>query len=120
VAKGQKHGGRVKGTPNKDKADLLSAIRDAVDDQDYHPVVQLARIACDSSTVKVKETKRGKLIEFEVARYSDELRLNAAKEVAQYVAPKLKSIEHTADGEGFGLTLHMNLGPASKGNGRDS
>jgi len=43
------------------------------------------------------------------------------KEVAQYVSPKLKSIEHTADGEGFGLSLHMNLGPPpKKANGSDS
>lgn len=113
-----KTGGRKKGTANLDKTELLQAIRDAVDDQDYHPVVQLARIACDGSTVTVTETKQGKKVKFEVARYSDELRVTAAKEVAQYVAPKLKAIEHTGDAEGFGLNLHMNLGPAKKGNGR--
>lgn len=114
-----KSGGRKKGTPNLDKADLLQAIRDAVDDQDYHPVVQLALVATDTSMVKVTETKQGKLVEFEVAKYSDELRITAAKEVAQYVAPKLKAVEHTGDAEGFGLNLYMNLGPATKGNGRN-
>ena len=82
--------------------------------------MQLALVACDTSTVKVTETKQGKLIEFEVAKYSDELRITAAKEVAQYVAPKLKAVEHTGDAEGFGLNLFMNLGPAKKGNGRTS
>jgi hypothetical protein len=113
-----KTGGRKKGTPNLDKADLLQAIRDAVDDQDYHPVVQLALVATDTSMVKVTETKQGKLVEFEVAKYSDELRITAAKEVAQYVAPKLKAVEHTGDAEGFGLNLYMDLGPKTKGNGR--
>jgi len=115
-----KTGGRAKGTANLDKTELLQAIRDAVGDQHYHPVVQLALVACDTSTVKVTETKQGKLVEFEVAKYSDELRVTAAKEVAQYVAPKLKAVEHTGDAEGFGLNLYMNLGPAKKGNGRTS
>ena len=113
-----KTGGRKKGTANLDKADLLQAIRDAVGDQEYHPVVQLALVATDTSMVKVSETKQGKLVEFEVAKYSDELRITAAKEVAQYVAPKLKAVEHSADVDGLGLNLHLNLGPApKKGNG---
>lgn len=116
-----KTGGRAKGVPNVDKAELLQAIRDAVDDQDYHPVVQLALVATDTSMVKVTETKQGKLVEFEVAKYSDELRVSAAKEVAQYVAPKLKAIEHTAGEDGLGLNLHLNLGPRpKKGNGARS
>ncbi len=117
-----KTGGRAKGVPNLDKTELLQAIRDAVGDQDYHPVVQLALVATDASTVKVTETKQGKQVEFEVARYSDELRVTAAKEVAQYVAPKLKAIEHTADADGLGLNLHMSIGPApkKKGNGARS
>ena len=117
-----KTGGRAKGTANLDKTELLQAIRDAVGDQHYHPVVQLALVATDTSTVKVTETKQGKLVEFEVAKYSDELRVTAAKEVAQYVAPKLKAIEHTADVDGLGLNLHMSIGPPpkKKGNGSSS
>lgn len=94
--------GRKKGTPNKDKADLLQLIRDHVGDQDYHPVLAMAEIAND--------------VEMPL-----ETRTAMHKEVSQYVAPKLKSIEHTADGEGFGLSLHMNLGPPpKKANGSDS
>lgn len=116
-----KTGGRVAGTPNKKQDALLDAIRAAVDDQDYHPVVQLALIATDTTMVKVTETKQGKLVEFEVAKYSDELKVTAAKEVAQYVAPKLKAIEHSAGEEGLGLNLHLNLGPRTKkGNGSRS
>ena len=61
--------------------------------------------------------KNGEHIKVEEQRFSDELKLTATKEVARYVSPQLKAIEHTADGEGFGLTLHMNLGAAKKGNG---
>ena len=116
-----KTGGRVAGTPNKKQDALLDAIRGAVGDQDYHPVVQLALIATDTTMVKMTETKQGKLVEFEVAKYSDELKVTAAKEVAQYVAPKLKAIEHSAGEEGLGLNLHLNLGPRpKKGNGARS
>ena len=113
-----KTGGRTKGTRNKASTDLLEAIRDAVGDQEYHPVIQLGLVATDTSMGKVTETKQGKMVEFEVAKYSDELRITAAKEVAQYVAPKLKAVEHSADVDGLGLNLHLNLGPApKKGNG---
>lgn len=116
-----KTGGRVAGTPNKKQDALLGAIRDAVGDQDYHPVVQLALVATDTTMVKITETKQGKQVEFEVAKYSDELKVTAAKEVAQYVAPKLKAIEHSAGEEGLGLNLHLNLGPRpKKGNGSRS
>ena len=115
-----KTGGRTAGTPNKKQDALLDAIRDAVGDQTYHPVVQLALVATDTTMVKVSETKQGKVVEFEVAKYSDELKVTAAKEVAQYVAPKLKAIEHSAGEEGLGLNLHMSIGPPPKGNGRDS
>lgn len=112
-----KTGGRKKGTPNNDKLELLDAIREAVGDKDYHPVVQLALVATDTTMVKVTETKQGKVVEFEVAKYSDELKVSAAKEVAQYVSPKLKAIEHSAGEEGLGLNLFVNLGPPQKGNG---
>lgn len=122
AGKGQpRSGGRVKGTPNKDKAELLDAIRDAVGDADYHPVIQLAQFATNEEEVKRIIKEGGKEIVVEVPRFSDELKLQAAKEVAQYVSPKLKAVEHTAGEDGFGLNLFMNLGPApQKGNGSDS
>ena len=113
MAAGRKTGGRTKGTPNKDKAELLEAIREAVGDSDYHPVIQMARIACDSSTIEITETRHGKSVKVEVARYSDDLRVACAKEVAQYVAPKLKAIEHSAGEDGLGLNLHMNFGKSN-------
>lgn len=114
MAKGTKTGGRKAGTPNKDKADLLQQIRDHVGDQEYHPVLVMAEMATAVETV----TEKGKKVTRHV--YPLSTRETMTREVAQYVAPKLKSIEHTADGEGFGLSLHMNLGAPTKGNGRAS
>ena len=94
-----KTGGRAKGTANKDKGDLLQQIRDHIGDQTFHPVLAMAAMAVDEDLPQ-------------------DTRTAMVKEVAHYVSPQLKAIEHTAGDEGFGLTLHMNLGPApKKGNG---
>ncbi|NIV46836.1 MAG: hypothetical protein GWN46_08515 [Gammaproteobacteria bacterium] len=103
MAKGRKTGGRAKGTPNKDKAALLELIQETVGDQNYHPVVAMAVIANDSSTKEV--TVEGK--KRRVPKYPLELRAMMHKEVAQYVAPKLKAIEHSAGDEVKGLNFFM-------------
>ena len=107
-----KTGGRKKGTPNKASADLLQQIRDHIGDQDFHPVLAMAEMATAMETV----TEKGKKITRHV--YPLSTREAMTREVARYVSPQLKAIEHTGDAEGFGLNLHMNLGPAKKGNGR--
>lgn len=101
--KGQKTGGRAAGTPNKDKAALLELIQETIGDNDYHPVVAMAVIATDSSSRRV--TVAGK--RSHVPRYSLELRAMMHKEVAQYVAPKLKAVEHSAGEELKGLNFFM-------------
>jgi len=107
-----KTGGRKAGTPNKDKADLLAQIREHIGDPHFHPVLAMAEMV----TATEQAIEKGKKVT--VPKYPLSTREAMLREVAQYVAPKLKSIEHTADGEGFGLTLHMNLGAAAKkGNG---
>lgn len=103
MAKGRKTGGRAAGTPNKDKAALLELIQEAVGDQDYHPVVAMAVIANDSGTKEVRvDGKRRK-----VPKYPLELRAQMHREVAQYVAPKLKAVEHSAGDEVKGLNFFM-------------
>lgn len=101
--KGQKTGGRAAGTPNKDKAALLELIQDTIGNSDYHPVVAMAIIANDTTSRRV--TVAGK--RSQVPKYSLELRAMMHKEVAQYVAPKLKAIEHSAGEEVKGLNLFM-------------
>jgi hypothetical protein len=62
------------GSPNKNKQALLKMLE--LRYPDYHPVIELVEIAMDK--------------ENDVS-----LRLNANKEVAQYVVPKLRAVEHT-------------------------
>lgn len=94
---------RAAGTPNRDKAELRALIQDRVREftelrrqadldaglspadaqeiiEDYDPVVHMSLIAVD------RREKR-------------EIQLRAATEVAQYVRPKLKSVEVTTDPE---------------------
>jgi hypothetical protein len=95
--------GRAQGVPNRDKAELRALIQERVreftelrraadlaagvppDDaqqiiEDYDPVVHMATIAAD------RREKR-------------DLQVRCAAEVAQYVRPKLKSVEVTTDPE---------------------
>lgn len=94
---------RAAGTPNRDKAELRALIQDRVLEftemrrridlemgvpeedaqqviEDYDPVVHMAMVAVD------RREKR-------------EIQIRCATEVAQYVRPKLKSVEVTTDPE---------------------
>lgn len=73
---GERRGGRPKGAVNKDKRELLARIQEKC--PGYDPVVAMAMIATDAENAL-------------------ELRFQAHKEVAQYVTPKLKSVEHRGD-----------------------
>ncbi len=103
--KGHKTGGRAAGTPNKDKAALLELIQETIGDSNYHPVVAMAVIANDTTSRRVRVG--GKRVT--VPKYSLELRATMHREVAQYVAPKLKAVEHTAGDELKGLNFYMNF-----------
>ena len=74
MEKRQKKGGRKRGTPNR----RSQAIIDMIEEQfpGYHPVVAMAAIANDEES-------------------PPDMRFQAHKEVAQYVAPKRRSIEAT-------------------------
>ena len=65
-----------KGSPNKNKQALILLLQKKY--PEWHPVVQLADIA-NNKELDIK------------------LRFDAAKEVAQYVTPKLKAVEHSGD-----------------------
>lgn len=74
MPKGAKYGGRQKGTPNSERKELFQLM--AENFPGWHPVVAMAEIANDTSLSK-------------------DIRLTAMKEVAKYVAPQLKAIEHS-------------------------
>lgn len=64
---------RTKGALNKDKRSLLKILQSRY--PDYHPVLEMAVIAHESE--------------------DEHLRAQMHKEVAAYVTPKLKAVEHT-------------------------
>ena len=80
--------GRKKGTPNKDKQELRDMLAEHF--PDYHPVLALAKLATNKRT-------------------SIDRRILCHREVAKYVAPQLKAIEHTTGDEDKGLTFVMHL-----------
>lgn len=71
---GERRGGRAKGTPNK----ATREVQQLLDELNCDPIEGMARIAMDES------------VELP-------LRASMLKELAQYVAPKRKAIEHTGD-----------------------
>ena len=74
---------RPKGTPNKDKKQLLRALQKI--HPDYSPLDELLKLAFnEESTISEK--------------------ISCHKEIAQYVFPKLKAVEHTGEQD---LTLNI-------------
>ena len=125
-AKGTRPSGRKKGTPNKDKKDLLARIQKHVEEtlgvKDWHPLEQLAHTAAKPYVLEYRLRQAIKELETTIWTDADEekhnellamvsdlteelqstdltLANNAAKEVAKYVAPQLKAIEHKTDNE---------------------
>lgn len=76
----KRRGGRQKGTPNKDKQEILDLILESGCD---HPLQGLGKIA---------------YIAFRDGDY--QLSATCYKELAQYVAPKRKAIEHSGEVKG--------------------
>lgn len=83
MAIGQKTGGRVAGTPNKATADL----RERLSTLGCDPIEGLARIAGNSRTPVA-------------------VRARCFAELAQYVYPKRKALEHTGED---GNALHVEV-----------
>lgn len=77
MARGRKTGGRTAGTPNKRTAEVTERL----DALGCDPIEGMARLAMDAANPA-------------------ELRGRMFSELAQYVAPKRKAIEHTAAGDG--------------------
>jgi hypothetical protein len=88
MALGRKTGGRVKGTPNK----TTVAVAERLEAIGCDPLEGMAKIAMDINTP----------IEVRAKLYS---------ELAQYIAPKRKAIEHTGDPTGTGAALGVLVVP---------
>jgi len=88
MAKGGKRegAGRKPGVPNRDKAVLRDMVNAAFPDWD--PVLAMAKIATTTMDPAVE--------------------LQACKEVAQYIHPKLKAIEHSGkDGDAIEFVVDL-------------
>ena len=97
MPRGKKTGGRSKGVPNKRKTVFRTALRAYCDSINVDPHHYMADILADETTIIYGLDKDGHAIEGPAAK--PELKLNAAKELAQYLEPKLKAIEHTGNAE---------------------
>lgn len=98
---GSKSGGRKKGTPNKDTQTLRERAA-ALGVDPFEILLHFAagnwgELGYDSPSREIP-TKDGGTVT--VDTISPELREKAAKDVSEYLYPKLKSIEHKGDGPG--------------------
>lgn len=95
-----KTGGRQKGTPNRKTMEIEKLL----EEMDFNPIEFLVYVAMgnwkaigyDTATICTGYTKLGDPIVEE--RLNAKLRTDAAKEVASYVFPKRKAIEHSGPG----------------------
>ena len=87
MPKGAKYGGRQKGSLNKDKKELRDLLNEHF--PNYHPVLAMTEIANDKKN-------------------AIDIRLIAHKEVAKYVCPQLKAIEHSGTIETNKIVVRVN------------
>jgi len=92
---GQRFGGRVKGTPNKDKDDLRAKIA-AVCGDTWDPVVGMAFIA-KFGKIPIYDLETKELIGHEEVEARQ--RIKCMEESAQYTHAKRKAIELSSDPE---------------------
>jgi hypothetical protein len=108
VAKGKKTGGRKKGSLNQ--ANLL--VRDIVAKKKCNPFEVLADF-CNGDWKSLgyeaehyfKENESGEVKMNHVI--SQEMRFHAAKELAKYIAPQLKAVEHSGDGDAGAIVVKI-------------
>lgn len=98
--------GKKKGTKNKPKINL--DVAEILKRKDCNPFEVLADVAnADYQALKLTEEQK--------QYFSVRLRMEAAAELAQYVAPKLKSIEHKGD-QDSPVSVVFNLKNATNNN----
>ena len=78
MAKGFKTGGRTKGTPNRDKQALRERLSSLY--PDYDPILAMVEMANDVAL-------------------EPSMRLDCHKTIANYIHPKMRSIEHIIEDE---------------------
>lgn len=87
--KGVKVGGRASGTPNKRNRDIQDLLKKAC--PGFDPVVAMARVAYYGQ-FQTRDVETGQIA---FIKASTDQRVNCLKEVAKYVHPQLKAVEHS-------------------------
>jgi predicted HTH transcriptional regulator len=110
---GQRFGGRQKGTPNKHKQSFREWLKAYCAEKNADPFVYMADMIADMSTVVVGVDEKGQPIERPAV--TKDQKLSAAKELAQYVEPRLKATEHSGGvsidlGKGLSVLLEFARG----------
>jgi hypothetical protein len=90
-----KLGGRDKGIPNRTSRTLIAQLEEYGMGSDYeHPVVWMFKVA--HNTIELQRTIDGVTINNGT---TPEIRFQCMKEVAKYVSPQLKAVDHTISGD---------------------
>lgn len=88
--KGQTNGaGRVKGTPNKKTQELMALVEEAC--PGFNPIVGMAKIAHFGV---ISDWDPNENV-FKVRQIADDHRIKCLTDVAQYLFPKRKAVEHS-------------------------
>ncbi len=95
MATGRKTGGRRKGTGNKRKGSFREELRAYCATLGVDPHHFMADLIADTATVHIGVTADGTPIVAPAVGMT--LKLQAARELAQYLEPKLKAVEHSGD-----------------------
>lgn len=95
---GKKTGGRSKGIPNK-KSQSLIELCESLDVRPFEILLNFAKADWEalgySFSTRTIRTKSGESFEEDII--TPDMRVNAAKEVCQYLYPKRKSLEHSGN-----------------------
>jgi hypothetical protein len=102
-----KTGGRTKGTPNKHKKGFRERLRAYCDQLGVDPHKFMADMIADTSEITYGMNVDGTPITGPAVK--PELKFNAAKELAQYIEPKLKAIEHSGDIDHYHHIIEVTL-----------
>jgi hypothetical protein len=109
MARGKKTGGGSrKGIPNKHKNSFREQLRDYCTSIGVDPHHYMANIIADESTIVYGVDANGEPIVGPAAK--PDLKLQAAKELAQYLEPKLKAIEHSGEVDHAVRIIEVTLG----------
>lgn len=103
-------GGSRKGRKNKRTLDFREHIRDYCDQRGVDPHEYMADLLADTSEVVAGVNKKTGEVYMQPA-VSKELKLSAAKELAQYMQPRLKAMDVAISGNADKpLILHIRRG----------